>query len=209
MDAPGVLDHRAAVVVDRRHGGRPPDPEEPGHRGHAAALLAHQPTDLGPGAPRERALDQGALLGEGLGLTVGVRAVPPALAPHQAHRLARDGQIPHLDVRAPVADRADPAGPTSHQVAGRLDEQPPLPGLFGHREDNEPLHPQQRGRVPTTFIHVPCPFDSWVSATARIGGHGALLVDAYGRVTVETPPHVSSRRASKRQLVPMLESHVR
>jgi hypothetical protein len=28
-----------------------------------------------------------------------------------------------------------------------------------------------------------------VSATARIRGHGALLVDAYGRVTGETPPH--------------------
>jgi len=26
-------------------------------------------------------------------------------------------------------------------------------------------------------------------ATARIGGHGALLVDAYGRVTGEMPPH--------------------
>ncbi len=80
--------------------------------------------------------------------------------------------------------------------------QPPLAIDLVHGQDHEPFHPQQRGCIATTFHHVPCPFDPWALATARIGGHGALLVDGYGRVTWWAPPHGSTRRAVNRYYDP-------
>jgi hypothetical protein len=47
--------------------------------------------------------------------------------------------------------------------------------VLGHGEHDEPLHAQERGRAPTTVIHVPCPFDPWVQQPQESGATGHFV----------------------------------
>ena len=131
--------------------------EAPGDGGHALGLLADQPADL-PGRPAgEAPLDEVASLGEGPGRTVGIRAEPSALPPHQPHRPATDREIPNLDLAPPVADGPYSAVLAAHHLGRRLDEEPQLVVALRRRQHNEAVHSQQRTRATTTVIHAPCP----------------------------------------------------
>src|SRR3974390_1947692 len=137
-------------------GGRPPDADPPGLLGDGVTAFPDRPADLHPGPPGQRSLDQPVLLDEGGLFTVGIEAPPPALPPHQAHRTAPSRQVPHLHGAPSVAGRPHTAVRTPHDCCRRLDKQPPLALHLVHRQNYEPIHPQQCGRFAATFNHVPC-----------------------------------------------------
>jgi hypothetical protein len=151
---------------------------------------------LGRSATGDTALDPRRLLGEALGRTLRVQADPPALAPAQAHGPSARRQVPDLEDASAVPGRSDPAARTARHVGRRLDEHPELAVLFGLGVHHEALHPEQRVRVTTTVIRALCPPFSLVS-TARTGGAGRLLVDAYGRVTVWHRPTLDREEPGK------------
>lgn len=172
VESAGIIDERSAVTTDRSPRPVPSHPEGSGHRSHALPFLAHQSADL-PGRPAgQAALDELALLGEGLGRTVGIGAEPPALPPHQSHRPSPDGEIPDLDLTPPVTDGPNRAGRTAHHLGRRLDEQPQFVIGFGRRKHDEPVHSQQRARATTTVIHAPCPPFSLVWYPQESGATG-------------------------------------
>ena len=183
VESAGIIDERSAVAADRSPGSVPSHPEGPGHRGDALSLLADQPADLPSGPASQAPLDELALLGEGLGRTVGIGAEPPALPPHQSHRPSPDGEIPDLDLTPAVPDGTHSTVLAAHSRVLRFNEQPQLVVSLGRRQHDEAVHSQQRARATTTVIHGPVSSVLAGLVTARIGGHGALLVDAYEWIT--------------------------
>jgi len=97
---------------------------------------------------------------------------PPALDRGRVHhpgvvrpQVGVGGEHPDQHVELGFRRTNSPAGLSSPR--GRRSRRPPqwLPGSRIRPFPTERLH-----RI--TFRHVPCPFDPWVPATARIGGHG-------------------------------------
>jgi hypothetical protein len=171
-DAAGVRDERLPVAADAGHGTRPPHPEVSCHLGDCVAVLADAAADLLGRPAREGPFDRGCLLGEALGVAVGVGAEPPALAPHQAHRPPTGWQVTNLDHAAPVPGRLGAAPRTAGHGRRRLHEHVELAVLLDLGQDDEAVHPEQCARVATTVTHALRPPFSLVCSPQESGARG-------------------------------------
>ncbi len=172
----------------------PTPPEISCHLGDCVVVFADSAADLSRRLAREGPFDLERLLREAPGVTVGIGAGPPALAPHQAHRSSAGWQVPDLDDATPAPGRHHAAGRTAGHGGRRLDEDPHLAVLLTPGKHGDVLHLQQRAGITSTVAHALCPPFSLVFQPQGPGGLGALVVDAYGRVTGVEPPHASTRR---------------
>ena len=196
VEAPRIIDERSPVADRPRPGAVPSHAEGPGHRGDAAALFADQAADL---------LGRPALVSDPSTSSLdSVKVLVGQSGSRQIHRrlrqTSRTGRPAIGRSRTwtslrpcPTARTPQFAQPTTSAVVSTSSHSSSSTSVAG--EDHEALHPQQRGSPTTTVIHAPCPPFLLAWSTARIGGHGALLVDTYERLTGLAPPHASTRRA--------------
>lgn len=147
-----IINQRGAVFPHGGHRGVPTHPEGESDPSDAVAVLADPPADLGPGPHRERRprADQLAGLGPRARRALELRTRPDALRPHEAHRPARDRQVPHLHATATVSDRAHPTVRAADPIRGGLHRQPPLARFEQLHAHDEARQSDERGRALAT-----------------------------------------------------------
>lgn len=94
-----------------------------------------------------------------------------------------------------MTHRPGPAPATADEIGGGLHVQPPLAIDQLLDTDNEPGHPNERGRTLTTLDHGQGPLLLQTSDICRMARPLAGQVDPNQRARILTPPHASSRRA--------------
>jgi hypothetical protein len=139
---------------------RQPTPNSPGRRRDRGTVLADPAADLHarPRGRRRPRRDHVAGLGPGPLWTQRVGAAPDPLDPHQGHRPARCGQVPHPARPTVVQLRDRPALRAPHQVGGRLDRLLELAVVLRHGQHHEPGQAQHRRRSTTLTFHLGPPF---------------------------------------------------